>query len=280
MLSQDTSPHPDRPREQRPQQHLPPPARPGTRTAPSSRRESPNPAAIAAPPLHPEPRHLAAGDPDHPPERAGLAADPPPAGQHHSNQHHDSDHDQRRARQAARSPCTPVSSPPRNAASPGPGEAERQPRGACNGRDRQIRARNQPALGHRNHARRRAIRCEASCSVSGHVARCQVAIQDRLVLVLGHILTSAALRAGLPRPGPPNAPVMSDPGRSEAEPGHVAITVAAMTGPAPKMPVRLVPDALSAMASFFLDSRIWASRRRMSSKSSAASPPGGAGWLG
>jgi hypothetical protein len=37
-----------------------------------------------------------------------------------------------------------VSSPPRNAASPGPGEAERQPRGACRGRDRQIRAR-QPA---------------------------------------------------------------------------------------------------------------------------------------
>jgi len=116
--------------------------------------------------------------------------------------------------------------------------------------------------------------------VSGHVARCQVAIQDRLVLVLGHILTSAALRAGLPRPGPPNVPVRSDPGRSEAEPGHVAITVAAMTGPAPKMPVRLVPDALTAMASFFLDSRIWASRRRMSSKSSAASPPGGAGRLG
>ena len=28
-----------------------------------------------------------------------------------------------------------------------------------------------------------------------------------------------------------------------------------MTGPAPKMPVRLVPDALTAMASFFLDSR-------------------------
>jgi hypothetical protein len=59
---------------------------------------------------------------------------------------------------------------------------------------------NQPALGRRNHARRRAIRCEASCSVSGHVARCQVAIQDRLVLVLGHILTSAALLAGVPRP--------------------------------------------------------------------------------
>ena len=57
-------------------------------------------------------------------------------------------------------------------------------------------------------------------------------------------------------------PDMSDPGRSEAEPGHVAITVAAMTGLAPKMPVRLVPDVLTAMASFFLDSRIWASRRR------------------
>ena len=50
--------------------------------------------------------------------------------------------------------------------------------------------------------------------------------------------------------------------------------------PAPKMPVRLVPDALTAMASFFLDPRIWASRRRMSSKSPAASPPGGAGRLG
>jgi hypothetical protein len=73
---------------------------------------------------------------------------------------------------------------------------------------------------------------------------------------------------------------MSEPGRSEAELGHVAITVAAMTGPAPKMPVRLVPDASTAMASFFLDSRIWASRRRMSSNSSAASPPGGAGRLG
>ena len=53
-----------------------------------------------------------------------------------------------------------------------------------------------------------------------------------------------------------------------------------MTGPALKMPVRLVPDALTAMASFFLDSRIWASRRRMSSKSPSASPPGGAGRLG
>jgi hypothetical protein len=42
-----------------------------------------------------------------------------------------------------------------------------------------------------------------------------------------------------------------------------------------------VPDASTAMASFFLDSRIWASRRRMSSTSSAARPPGGAGtaWL-
>ena len=49
------------------------------------------------------------------------------------------------------------------------------------------------------------------------------------------------------------------------------ITVAAMTGPMPKMPVTVVPEALTAMASFFLDSRIWASRRRMSSRSSAAS---------
>src|SRR5439155_7360339 len=65
-----------------------------------------------------------------------------------------------------------------------------------------------------------------------------------------------------------------------SEPGHVAITVAAMPGPAPKMPARLVPHALTAMASYFLDPRIWASRRRMSSKSPAASPPGGAGRLG
>jgi hypothetical protein len=42
------------------------------------------------------------------------------------------------------------------------------------------------------------------------------------------------------------------------------------------MPVRLVPDALTAMASFFPDSRIWASKRRIASKSSAARPPGGA----
>jgi hypothetical protein len=46
------------------------------------------------------------------------------------------------------------------------------------------------------------------------------------------------------------------------------------------MPVRLAPDALTAMASFFPDSRIWASRRRIASKSPAASPPGGAGRLG
>jgi hypothetical protein len=46
------------------------------------------------------------------------------------------------------------------------------------------------------------------------------------------------------------------------------------------MPVRLVPDALTAMASFFLDSRTWASRRRMSSKSPAASPRRGrTAWL-
>lgn len=144
MLSQDTSPHPDRPREQRPRSICHHQLVPEQERRRRPDENLPDPAALAASPLHPEPRHLAAADPDHPPERAGLAADPPPAGQHHSNQHHDSDHDQRRARQAARSPCTPVSSHPRNAASPGPGEAERQPRGACRGRDRQIRAR-QPA---------------------------------------------------------------------------------------------------------------------------------------
>ncbi len=109
---------------------------------------------------------------------------------------------------------------------------------------------NQPAPGHRNHARRRDIRCETSCSVSGHVARCQVAIQDRLVLVLG--TSSRAQRDGPACRAPAHRlPRYERPGRSEAEPGHVAITVAAMTGPAPKMPVRLVPDALTAMASFF-----------------------------
>ncbi len=30
------------------------------------------------------------------------------------------------------------------------------------------------------------------------VARCQVATEDRLILVLGYILTSAALRVGMP----------------------------------------------------------------------------------
>jgi hypothetical protein len=49
------------------------------------------------------------------------------------------------------------------------------------------------------------------------------------------------------------------------------ITVAAMTGPAPKTSVTLVPDALTAVASFFLTSRRRASRWRMSASSSAAS---------
>ena len=58
------------------------------------------------------------------------------------------------------------------------------------------------------------------------------------------------------------------------------MTVAAITGPTPKMPVRLVPEALTAVASFFFDSRIWASRRRMSlqelGSELAAGLPGGA----
>ena len=49
------------------------------------------------------------------------------------------------------------------------------------------------------------------------------------------------------------------------------ITVPAMTGPTPKMPVRLVPEALTAAASFLLVSRSWASRQRMSVRNSAAS---------
>jgi hypothetical protein len=40
------------------------------------------------------------------------------------------------------------------------------------------------------------------------------------------------------------------------------ITVPAMTGPAPNRPVRLVPEARTAAASFLLASRSWASRRR------------------
>ena len=42
-----------------------------------------------------------------------------------------------------------------------------------------------------------------------------------------------------------------------------------MTGPTPKISVRLVPEALTAAASFFLVSRSWASRRRMSARNSA-----------
>jgi hypothetical protein len=44
-----------------------------------------------------------------------------------------------------------------------------------------------------------------------------------------------------------------------------------MTGSAPKISVTLVPDALTAVASFFLISRRWASRWRMSASSAAAS---------
>ena len=64
------------------------------------------------------------------------------------------------------------------------------------------------------------------------------------------------------------------------------MTVAAMTGPAPKTSVMLVPDALTAAASFFRASRRWASRWRMSASSSVASSqrawataPDGLIWL-
>ena len=47
--------------------------------------------------------------------------------------------------------------------------------------------------------------------------------------------------------------------------------VAAMTGPTPNSPVRLVPDARTAVASFFLVSRSWPSMRRRSSMKAIAS---------
>ena len=47
--------------------------------------------------------------------------------------------------------------------------------------------------------------------------------------------------------------------------------VAAMTGPTPNSPVRLVPLARTAVASFFLESRSWPSIRRRSSMKAAAS---------
>ena len=49
------------------------------------------------------------------------------------------------------------------------------------------------------------------------------------------------------------------------------MTAAAITGPTPNSPVRLVPAAATAAASFFLVSRIRASMRRRSSTRSAAS---------
>jgi hypothetical protein len=49
------------------------------------------------------------------------------------------------------------------------------------------------------------------------------------------------------------------------------VTVAAMTGPTPKISVVVVPDARTAVSSFFLVSRSWASRRRRSSRNMAAS---------
>src|SRR5689334_5456887 len=44
------------------------------------------------------------------------------------------------------------------------------------------------------------------------------------------------------------------------------ITVPAITGPTPNRPVRLVPEARTAAASFLWVSRSWASRRRMSAR--------------
>src|SRR5215471_4719595 len=49
------------------------------------------------------------------------------------------------------------------------------------------------------------------------------------------------------------------------------MTAAAMTGPTPNSPVRLVPAAATAAAAFFLVSRMRASMPRRSSVSSAAS---------
>jgi hypothetical protein len=61
------------------------------------------------------------------------------------------------------------------------------------------------------------------------------------------------------------------PGGERATVTTSPMTVAAMTGPTPKTSVRLVPHALTAVASFFFTSRRWASRWRMSASSSAAS---------
>ena len=214
MLSQDTSPHPDRPREQRPRSICHHQLVPEQERRRRPDKNLPNPAAVAALPLHPEPgtsppvtritpRNAPGWRLTHP-LRASTTATSTTipitinAGHGKQRDHH--------------APQCPAR--PRNAASPGPGEAERQPRGACHGRDRQIRARQpacpgppepRPATGYPARGIMLSIR---ACG------RCQVATQDRLVLVLGHIPTSAALRVGLPRPAH-RMPVMSDPGRSE-----------------------------------------------------------------
>src|SRR5262249_2149081 len=49
------------------------------------------------------------------------------------------------------------------------------------------------------------------------------------------------------------------------------MTVPAMTGPTPNRPVRLVPEARTAAASFLLVSRSWAPGRRMSARHAPAS---------
>jgi hypothetical protein len=141
MLSHDTSPHPDRPREQRPRSICHHQLVPEQERRRRPDENLPNPAAIAASPLHPEPRHLAAGDPDHPRNAPGWRLTHRPRASTTATSTTipitiNAGHGKQRDHHAPQCPARP-----RNAASPGPGEAERQPRGACRGRDRQIRAR-------------------------------------------------------------------------------------------------------------------------------------------
>jgi hypothetical protein len=199
MLSQDTSPHPDRPREQRPRSICHHQLVPEQQRRRRPDKNLPNPAAIAASPLHPEPgtsppvtritpRNAPGWRLTHRPRASTTATSTTipitiNAGHGKQRDHH--------------GPQCPAR--PRNAASPDPGEAERQPRGACRGRDRHIRA-HQTSLPW-------ATGTTLGDGLSGtrHHAQCPGMWRDarspsRTVLVLGHILTSAALLAGVPRP--------------------------------------------------------------------------------
>jgi hypothetical protein len=112
---------------------------------------------------------------------------------------------------------------PRNAASPGPGEAERQPRGACRGRDRQIRARKPACPGPpkprsaTGYPVRGIIFSVRAC---GEMSGRHPGPSCPRPWPHPHERSVTGRRAA--PPGSPNAPVMSDPGNSEAEPGHVA----------------------------------------------------------